>query len=73
MEFIGFFFRKKMLSLFRGIASKIAPTASILSNSQIHTSALLLKSGRDGPTHFLSYNDKIYPPQAEDEQPRPAV
>lgn len=64
-----------MLSIFRGIASKIAPSASVLGNSQFHTSALLQKKkgDNDGPTHFLSYNDKIYPPQSPDEEPRPAV
>ncbi|XP_055300855.1 39S ribosomal protein L22, mitochondrial [Sitodiplosis mosellana] len=63
-----------MLSIFRGIASKIAPSVSVLSNSQFHTSAMLQKEkgDNDGPTHFLSYNDKMYPPQRPDEEPRPA-
>lgn len=60
-----------MLSIFRGIASKIAPSVSPLANSRFHTSAFLNKS--ENPTHFLSYNDKVYPPQKEGETPRPAV
>lgn len=63
-----------MLSIFRGISAKIAPNASILSKlcsiqSQIHTNAAVF--GKDKV--FLSYNDKIYPPQTPDETPRPAV
>lgn len=27
----------------------------------------------NGPTHFLDYNKKVYPPQSPDEEPRPAV
>lgn len=61
-----------MLSIFRGIASKIAPSVSVLGNSHFHTSSFL-KEKEDGPTGFLSYNDKIYPPQTEGEPPRLAV
>lgn len=61
---------QKMLSIFRGITSKITPYASILSNSQLHTSAFLQFKE---PKHFLSYNDKVYPPQSPDEEPRKAV
>lgn len=60
-----------MLSIFRGITSKITPSVSILANSQFHTSAFLKRE--NDPKHFLSYNDKIYPPQTEDETARPAV
>lgn len=64
-----------MLTIFRGIASKLAPSVSILSNvcstnSQLHTSAAL---SRDGPTQFISYNDKKFPPQQPDETPRLGV
>ena len=27
----------------------------------------------EGPTHWLDYNKKVYPPQKPDEEPRPAV
>ncbi|XP_031636512.1 39S ribosomal protein L22, mitochondrial [Contarinia nasturtii] len=57
-----------MLSIFRGIASRIAPSASILSNSQFHTSAILNAE----PRKFLMYNDKVFEPQTEDEVPRKA-
>lgn len=64
----------KMLSIFRGISARIAPSASILNKlcsnqSQFHTNAALFEKEKK----FLSYNDKIYPPQTEDETPRPAV
>lgn len=70
LDFVVF----KMLSIFRGLPSKITPSISVLSNvcssnSKFHTSATL-----DGtPKGFLSYNDKVYPPQAEGETPRSAV
>jgi len=32
------------------------------------------KANREnGPTHFLEYNKKVYPPQQPGEEPRPAV
>lgn len=69
-----FSFYSKMLSIFRGISSKITPSVSVLSsictsNSKIHSSASL----NSDPKKFLSYNDLIYPPQTEDETPRKAV
>lgn len=60
-----------MLSIFRRIKPKIAPSVSFLARSNFHTDIPLNKE--DKPTHFLSFNDKIYPPQTEDETPRPAV
>lgn len=30
-------------------------------------------SRESGPTHFLEYNKKVYPPQQPGEEPRPAV
>lgn len=60
-----------MLSIFRRITPKIAPSVSFLARSNFHTDIPLNKE--DKPTHFLSFNDKIYPPQTEDETPRPAV
>lgn len=63
-----------MLSIFRGITSKTAPSVSILNKlcsnqSQFHTNAALFEKDKK----FLSHNDKIYPPQTEDETPRLAV
>lgn len=60
-----------MLSIFRRITPKIAPSVSFLARSNFHSDIPLNKE--DKPTHFLSYNDKMYPPQTEDETPRPAV
>lgn len=65
-----------MLTIFRGIASKLAPSVSVLSNfsstnSQFHTSAAALD--KDGPRKFLSYNDTKYPPQQPHETPRLGV
>lgn len=68
-----------MLNIFRGIALKIAPSAtklvpsaSVISNSYFHTTSIQKKND-DDPTHFMSYNDIVYPPQSPDEEPRPAV
>lgn len=63
-----------MLSIFRGISAKIAPTTSILNKlcsnqTQFHTNAAVFEKEK----RFLSHNDKVYPPQTEDETPRPAV
>lgn len=45
------------------------PLASLHSSSN-----LLAWVGRgDGPKKWLTYNDKVYPPQTPDEEPRPAV
>lgn len=71
---VQFHIFSEMLSLFRGISSKITPNASILSNLcssnfQFHTNATLNKD----PKKFLEYNDVVFPPQTEDEVPRGAV
>lgn len=55
-------------SLSKQIASKVFSINSITSVKQLHTSAALC-----GPKHFLTYNDKVYPPQESNETPRPAV
>lgn len=40
----------------------------------MHTSSKLEAWGKyNEPTHWPSYNDKIYPPQTADEERRPAV
>lgn len=40
----------------------------------MHTSANLQAWGKySEPTHWPTYNDKIYPPQTADEERRPAV
>lgn len=36
-------------------------------------SSLFAKKAEDGPKRWLRYNDAIYPPQAPDEERRPAV
>lgn len=59
-----------MLSIFRNIAAKIAPSASVLSSSQLHTSAI---SYANEPRKFIRYNNKIYEPQSPEEEPRKAV
>lgn len=70
-----FSWTKEMLSIFRGFSAKIAPSASILDRfcsnhqSQFHTNAALFDKGK----RFVAHNDKIYPPQTENETPRPAV
>lgn len=66
-----------MLSVFRGIASKIGLSASIKSGipaiaAQLHTSAVLSRDD-NAPHKFLAYNKKMYPPQEPGEEPRPAV
>lgn len=66
-----------MLSLFKGIATKIGLNASIkngagIVGAQLHTSTML-NAIDDLPKKFLFHNTKIYPPQIEGEEPRQAV
>lgn len=63
-----------MLSIFRGVTAKCAPSVSVFSKlcsnpPQFHTNAALFEKEK----RFLSHNEKIYPPQSENETPRQAV
>lgn len=67
-----------MFSLFKNISGNIFASAvrnpAFALSCNLHTSVTLHQSDdKKGPTHFLSYNKKIYPPQAENEEPRKAV
>lgn len=64
-----------MLSVFSNFTTKIGFPCignAILTN-QLHTSTALFKHKRNGPESLLKHNKKIYPPQSENEEPRPAV
>jgi len=37
------------------------------------TSSIALANSENGPKHWLSYNDVVYPPQEAGEERRPAV
>lgn len=39
----------------------------------LHTTVPLNYQPEKGPKKFTSHNEKIYPPQTPDEEPRPAV
>lgn len=43
--------------------------------TSIHTSSesFAWKGDSKGPQKWLKYNEKVYPPQTPDEEPRPAV
>jgi large subunit ribosomal protein L22 len=61
--------------------SKLQPSLNSLrkciipltSKTDFSTSSSLLVKKEDGPKRWLAYNDVVYPPQAPDEEQRPAV
>lgn len=70
-----------MFPLLKKFASSVVLSPSLRKNvfvnsSKFHTSVPLYEDDDEdtkGPRSFLTYNDKIYPPQTENEEPRPAV
>lgn len=66
------------MNLSRSISQLISSVRSVALNtiqkSYVHLdSTLLAYEKNDGPKKFLTFNNKIYPPQTPDEKPRPAV
>ena len=61
-------FAPAAMNLIRNYAVRISGVSRV---REFHSSAVL---SRDGvPIRWLTYNDKMYPPQAPDEPRRPAV
>lgn len=66
------------MNLPRSISQLISSVRSVALNkihkSYVHLDSTLLGYEKnDGPRKFLTYNNKIYPPQTLNEEPRPAV
>lgn len=51
-----------------------AVSCNHFTNNSIHTTAIVgAWSKPNAPTKFIGYNKKVYPPQENGEEPRPAV
>lgn len=60
------------INIFNNLALKCRPFLTQQSQS-LHVSASNATSNDNNPKRWLKYNEIVYPPQASDEEPRPAV
>jgi len=51
----------------------IMKTLNFIPTCSFHISSIQNRNRFDAPTHFLEYNDTIFPPQKPNEERRPAV
>lgn len=57
----------------KNLTKLTAPGASFHTTSLKKTAVEEEEEEKEGPPNWLTYNDKIYPPQKPGEEPRPAV